>query len=75
MYHTIEFASDFVIDLDVSSTNRMEQIRVRKGTRFRVALVPYVVEAGVCPVEVADLHTSNGSILRMVPFGFFFFVD
>jgi hypothetical protein len=75
MYHTIEFASDFLIDLDVSTTNRMEQMRVRKGTRFEVLLVPYVVEAGPCPVEVADLYTQTGSVLRMVPFGFFFFVD
>ena len=75
MYHTIEFASDFVIDLDVSTTNRTEQMRVRKGTRFEALLVPYVVEAGPCPVEVADLYMQTGSVMRMVPFGFFFFVD
>jgi hypothetical protein len=75
MYHTIEFVSDFTIDLDESGTQRVKQMQVRKGTQFQVWLAPYVVDCDQCPVEVADLYTSNGSVLRTVPFGFFSFVD
>ncbi len=75
MYHTIEFVSDFVIDLDEGATEQGTQLQVRKGTQFQVWLTPYVVDCDQCPVEVADLHTSNGSVLRTVPFGFFSFVD
>jgi hypothetical protein len=73
MYHTIEFVSDVVIDLDESSTKK--QMRVRKGTRFQAWLQPHVIDVGKCPVEVADVHLSNGTILRLIPYGFFLFVE
>lgn len=75
MYHTIEFAEEFLIDLEVSPKHRLEQMRVRRGTRFQAQIKPYVVETDGGPVEVADLFFADGTTTRMVPFELFSFMD
>ena len=60
MYHVIEFFTDFVADLEVSRQKRLERVLIRKGSRLRAQLKPYVVETVHGPVEVADLHFEDG---------------
>ncbi|HZZ77325.1 MAG TPA: hypothetical protein VFE62_02340 [Gemmataceae bacterium] len=74
MFHTLEFAEEFVVDLEVSPKHRLEQMRVRRGTRLQAQVKPYVVETEGGPVEVADLFFADGTAIRMVPFSSFSFV-
>ena len=46
MYHTIQFTTDAVLDLEISRKQPLERLRVRRGTRLRAQIRPYVVEAG-----------------------------
>jgi hypothetical protein len=66
MYHTIEFAADFAVDMEISPRQPLERIRICKGTRVRVQLKPYVVETADGPVEVADLYFEDGTATRQV---------
>jgi hypothetical protein len=75
VYHTIEFAVEFVAALEVSRKRARERVRIRKGERLDVQLRPHVVETPEGPVEVADLFFADGSTTRNVPFGSFAFVD
>ncbi len=75
MYHTIEFGVDFTVDLQISPRHPLERLLVRKGTRVRAQLKPYVVETPQGPAEVADLFFEDGSATRGVSFGCFEFVD
>jgi hypothetical protein len=75
MYHTIEFAAEFIIDRETSAKQPLERILVRKGTRANVQLRPYVVESDEGPVEVADLFFEDGSATRTVRYECFSFVD
>jgi hypothetical protein len=75
MYHTIEFATDLVVDLEWSPRHRLEQVLLSEGTRVPVQLRPYVVEGARGPVEVADLFFEDGTAARGVPFACFTFVD
>ncbi len=75
MYHLIEFNASFTADLEVSPKQRLERLRVRKGTRANVCLRPYVVETAGGPVEVADLFFEDGTVTRLVPFEQFRFVE
>jgi hypothetical protein len=50
MYHTIEVRTGFITDVQVLPSQRLEHLRLRKGTLVRVALRPYVVEEGKGPV-------------------------
>jgi hypothetical protein len=75
MRHTIEFATDLLVDLEVTPKNRLERLLVREGTRVRAQLKPYVVEAEDGPVEVADLLFADGTAIRSVRFEQFRFVD
>jgi hypothetical protein len=75
MYHTIEFAEDAVVDLEISSKHWLERLLLRRGTRLQVQLKPYVVETEAGPVEVADLFFIDGTTTRRVPFAWFSFVD
>lgn len=75
MYHTIEFNTDFTADLEVSPRQRLELLRVQKGTRATVALRPYVVETADGLVEVADLYFEDGTVTRQVPFAQFRILD
>jgi hypothetical protein len=75
LYHTIEFAVEFVADLELSPKQRLEQLLIRQGTRLRVQLKPSVVETVGGPVEVADLLFEDGTATRTVPFAYFAFVE
>lgn len=75
MYHTIEFQSDLLLDVEISPQHHLEQVCVRKGSRTLAQLRPYVVETGDGPTEVADLYFSDGTASRTIPFSFFSFVD
>jgi hypothetical protein len=75
VYHTIEFAVEFVADVEVSPKQPLERVRLRKGSRLRVQVRPHVVETEDGPVEVADLFFDDGTATRNVPFASFAFVE
>jgi hypothetical protein len=75
MYHTIEFNVTGMIDVEVAHKQPLERLSVERGTRLRVQLRPYVIEATDGPAEVADLYMENGSVTRAVPFAFFAFTE
>ncbi len=74
MYHTIEFAVEFLADLEMSPEHRLERLLLRKGARLQAQIRPHVVEGAEGPVEVADLFFEDGTATRMVPFACFSFV-
>lgn len=75
VYHTIEFKTDFVVDLEAGPKQPLERVLVRRGSRRRVQIRPYVVATKGSPVEVADLYFEDGTTTRRVPFAFFFFAE
>jgi hypothetical protein len=75
MYHLIEFTRAFTADLEVSPKQRLEQLRIQKGTRVYVGLRPYIVETATGPVEVADLYFEDGTVTRQVRFDQFRFME
>jgi hypothetical protein len=75
MYHTVEFAAEFMVDLEVSRKQPLERVLIRRGTRVRAQLRPYVVETDNGPVEVADLFFEDGTSTRGVRFEWFTFVE
>lgn len=75
MYHTLEFAVESMVDLEVSRKQPLERVLIRRGTRVRAQLRPYVLEMKNGPVEVADLFFEDGSSTRGVRFEWFSFVD
>lgn len=75
MYHTIEFTAEFMVDLEISPRHRLERMLVRRGTRLKAQIKPYVVETDDGPVEVADLFFADGTTSRMVRFDSFHFVE
>jgi len=75
MYHTLEFRLDFVLDLETSPSNWLQQLNIKQGSRLKAQLKPYVVETADGPVEVADLFLEDGTIARAVVFACFGFVD
>ena len=75
MYHTLEFAVEFMVDLEVARNQPLERMLIRRGTRTRAQLRPYVLETEECPVEVADLFLEDGTSIRGVRFEWFTFVD
>jgi hypothetical protein len=75
VYHLIEFNTAFTVDLEVSPKQRLERLRVRKGTRANVCLRPYALEMEGELVEVADLYFEDGTVTRQVPFERFRFVE
>ena len=75
MYHILEFAVEFMVDLEVSRKQPLERVLIRRGTRVRAQLRPYVIEAENGPVEVADLFFEDGSTTRGVRFECFAFVE
>jgi len=75
MYHTIAFADDVQVDLEISPKHRLERTLLQKGTRCEVQIKPYVVETNDGLVETADLFFADGSVARGVPFGCFSFVE
>jgi hypothetical protein len=75
MRHLIEFTRAFISDLEVSPGQRLERLRVRKGTHAFVGIRPYVVETADGPVEMADLDLEDGTVIRSLPFEHFHFVE
>jgi hypothetical protein len=75
MYHTIEFAAEFLADFEISPKHRLERLLIRQSTRLRAQVRPHVVEGEGGPVEVADLFFEDGTAIRMVPFACFSFVE
>ena len=75
MYHTIEFADEFIVDLEISPKHRLERMLVHRGTRLQAQIKPYVLETKNGFFEVADLFLADGTITRLVPFESFSFVD
>jgi hypothetical protein len=59
MYHTIEFAEEFTVDLEISPKHRLERMLIRRGTRLQTQIKPYVTETEDGPVEVADLFLAD----------------
>jgi hypothetical protein len=75
MGNLIEFLTDFTAGIEVSRQNWLEWVRLRRGDRARVHLVPRVLETSAGLVEAADLHFDDGSVTREVPYERFRFVD
>jgi hypothetical protein len=75
MYHTIEFISDWVLDVAISPRQPLERLQICKGAKFIVQLKPLVVETPNGFVEVADLFFDDGVTSYSVPFALFRFVD
>jgi hypothetical protein len=75
MFHAIEFIDDFLIDLEVPSTDRLERVLIRRNTRMQARIKPSVVETPEGPVEVADLILPDGTATRRVRFGCFRFAE
>lgn len=75
MYHTIESATEFVVDLEISPKRCLEKMLVHRGIRLQAQLKPYVMETEDGLVEVADLFFTDGTACRRVRFDSFFFVD
>lgn len=74
MYHTIEFSVELEVDLEIARTKPLERLLIRRGTKMRAQIKPYVIEGSEGPTEVADLFFENGSTTRRVPFAWFSFV-
>jgi hypothetical protein len=75
MYHTLEFAVDFTVDLETSPHDRLQRMLIRKGTRLQAQVKPHVIESEDGPVEVADLFFADGTATRMIRYAWFAFVD
>jgi hypothetical protein len=75
MYHILEFAVEFMVDVEISRKQPLERVLVRRGTRVRAQLRPYVIETDDGPVEVADLFFEDGTSTRGVRFEWFSFVE
>jgi hypothetical protein len=75
MYHTIQFAEELLIDLEISPRHWLEQMVMRRDARLQAQVKPYVVETELGPIEVADLFFADGTSTSMVPFASFSFVD
>ena len=75
MYHTIEFRDDLTVDVALSPKEKLERLLIRKGTRVRTQLKPYVTDSEEGPVEVADLFFEDGSATRGIPYASFSFVE
>jgi hypothetical protein len=75
MYHMIEFAVDYTMDLELSAKQPLERRRVLKGSRRTAVLKPYVMGRNGGYLEVADLYFEDGTTTRAVPFACFSFVD
>ena len=75
MYHTIEFAKELMVDLEISRKHWRERMLIRPGTRLQAQIKPYVVETEHGQVEVADLFFADGTTTRTMPFACFSFVE
>jgi hypothetical protein len=74
MYHTIQFAAEFVALPEVVPQGQRRRVLIRKGDRLKAQVRPYVVETRRGPAEVADLLFEDGSAASRVPCRLFSFV-
>jgi hypothetical protein len=75
VFHTIQFAAEFVALPEIAPRHRRLRALIRKGDRLKAQVRPYVVETQRGPVEVADLFFEDGTAARRVPFRCFRFVE
>jgi hypothetical protein len=75
MYHTIQFAAEFVALPEIPPQQCRQRALLRKGDRLKAQVRPYVVETRRGPAEVADLLFEDGSMTRGVPYRCLAFVD
>jgi hypothetical protein len=75
MYHTIAFAADLILDLEISPQHWLERTVIRRGRKVKAQIRPHVVEMSEGPVEVADLFFEDGTTARNIRFDSFSFVD
>lgn len=75
MYHTIEFAADIWVDLEVSPRQPLERIQLRRGMAIRAQIRPHVIETLSGPIEVTDLFFEDGTAARGIPFKCFTFAE
>jgi hypothetical protein len=75
MYHTIEFAANIWVDLELSPKQPLERIELRRGIRMRAQIRPHVIETLDGPTEVTDLFFEDGTVARDIPFDRFTFAE
>ena len=75
MVHAIEFRWVVLADVDRPEYAYPQRVVIKEGTRMHAHIKPRVAESPDGPVEVADLHFSDGSIARAVRFAAFQFLD
>jgi hypothetical protein len=75
MYHTIEFATELMVDLETSAKEPLDRLWIQPGVRRRAQIKPFVMQTSRGPIEVADLFFEDGTATRTVPFFCFSFVD
>ena len=75
MYHTIEFAANISVDLELSPKQPLERIELRRGMKIRAQIRPHVIETRRGPIEVTDLFFEDGTVARGVPFDCFTFAE
>jgi hypothetical protein len=75
MYHKIEFLMPFTADVEISPKDRMERLRIRKGTQVRAELQARVVETAAGLVEAADFYFEDGTVSRLIPYERFRFME
>jgi hypothetical protein len=75
MYHTIEFAADLWVDLELSPKQPLERVLLRRGTKVRAQIRPHVLETLTGPTEAADLFFEDGTTARDIPFRRFVFSE
>jgi hypothetical protein len=74
VYHTIQFAAEFVALPEIAPRQRRLRALIRKGDRLLAQVRPYVVETKRGLVEVVDLFFEDGTVARRVPYRCFVFV-
>lgn len=75
MYHTIAFSAERTVAVEIAPNQPLERLRIKKGTRLKAQVRPYVIETTNGPTEVADLFFDDGTATRSVPFELFSFVN
>jgi hypothetical protein len=75
VYHTVEFTKELVVVLQTSLKEPLSQTPLRKGTRRRARVRPYVAETEDGLVEMADLHFEDGTAAAEIPFACFRFAE
>jgi hypothetical protein len=75
MVHAIEFRWVILGEVERPEYAYPQQVVIKEGTRLQAQIKPYVAQSPDGPVEVADLHLDDGSVVRAVRFAAFRFLD